>query len=297
MENRKLLALTIWNVVGSYMAFLMMCTATFTNQWIFTEEVTKTTNDTGTEMREIRQHAGLLVACQLQDKIHWTTHDGVKLSWDTPSTEDGCKKFRDLLSDDEENTPDTITHALFVHTSRLLFLPLFTCLLLLSAVIVCTVAQFMPKRRCMVFLSGTICVLCGLTSLTTIVRYIIAINDAIIEKHSQTNDVTFDHNYGISFMLAVLVFMQTNGVGVASLYLFILLEKQAARSEKERVRHHLQRLGMNVIHGANNEVDTSFLNTEGGGEVYGVPVMSWKETQYGFEGDPNWKDERNQAEL
>lgn len=68
MENRKLLALTIWTVVGSYVAFLMMCTATFTNQWIYTREVMKTINDTGTEVREIRQHSGLLVACQMVGK-------------------------------------------------------------------------------------------------------------------------------------------------------------------------------------------------------------------------------------
>ncbi|XP_071814340.1 voltage-dependent calcium channel gamma-7 subunit-like [Apostichopus japonicus] len=296
MENRKLLALTIWTVVGSYVAFLMMCTATFTNQWIYTREVMKTINDTGTEVREIRQHSGLLVACQMVDNISWSPHEGESSSWDTPFTENKCTKLRELLSD-REDPPNTITYAVFLHTSKLFFLPLFTCLLLLSAVIVCTVAQFMPKRRCMVFLSGTICVICGLTSLTAIVRYIIAINDAIIEKHSQSKDITFEHKYRLSFILAVITFMQANAVGVASLYLFILLEKQAAHSEKERVRHHLQRLGMNVIHGPNNEVETAFISPGAGGEVYGVPVMSWKETQYGFEGDPNWKDERNQAEL
>lgn len=294
MENRKLLALTVWTVVGSYVAFLMMCTATFTNHWIYTREIVKITNDTGIYSRDTQQHSGLLVTCQFDDKIHWNPHEGENSSWDAPLSENECRNLKKVLSN-QDNPPDTITFAVFVHTSKSFAVPLMTCFLLLSAVVVCTVGQFMPKRRCMVFLSGSICVVCGLTSLTAIVRFVIAVNDAIIEKHSQSNDVIFQHHYGFSFVLTVLTFLLTNGVGVASLHLFILLERQAARSEKERVRHHLQRLGMNVVRTADESA--SFNNPEQGNERYGLPVSSWKETQYGFEGEPNWKDDRAKSEL
>lgn len=79
--------------------------------------------------------------------------------------------------------------------------------------------------------------LVGLCSLTGLIRYIIAVNDAVIEKHPVSQDKLFEHKYGISFVLAVLAFFLINSTGVASLYLYIRLEKMAVRSEQDRYRH------------------------------------------------------------
>ncbi|XP_054763269.2 uncharacterized protein LOC129269814 [Lytechinus pictus] len=245
-KNLTLLGLTIWAVAGSYVTLFLVGIANFTNQWIFTKEIIDRDFSNGTLRVTVRLHSGLLEFCRDKVSYIWIGHPSftavknvseatMKTLYAAPD-DPGCFNIRASLPEPSE-PPKDISSAVLQHVVKVLPLPICSFLLLVITSSLSTMGLFFPQRRCFMFLTGAGHILAGLCSLTGLIRYIIAVNDAVIEKHPVSPDKLFMHTYGISFVFAVLAFFLINSTGVASLYLYIRLEKMAVRSEQDRYRH------------------------------------------------------------
>ena len=68
MKNTSLLLLTVWAVSGAYISMLLTGVATFTNKWVFTQEVSTQDVPNGTLILTVSEHSGLIEACRISGK-------------------------------------------------------------------------------------------------------------------------------------------------------------------------------------------------------------------------------------
>ncbi|XP_072168582.1 uncharacterized protein [Diadema setosum] len=262
VKNVSLIALTVWAVAGSYLALLLMGVATFTNRWIRTTETIDKDFPNGTLRTIITMQSGLLTFCRDNVRYKWISRipdNGGNVSQSAlkelnPDPDDvECGNIRDTLPEGDE-PPKSITSAVLAHVLKVLPLSICSLLLLLLTSLFSSMGLFFPQRRCFIFFTGAAHILAGLCSLSGLIRYIIAVNDAVIEKHPVSSEDLFSHRYGFSFVVAVLAFFLINSTGVASLYLYIRLEKMAVHSEQERIQHQLMTMTTCVSHAPDIEV-------------------------------------------
>ncbi|XP_033631002.1 voltage-dependent calcium channel gamma-5 subunit-like [Asterias rubens] len=245
MQNTSLLLLTIWSVFGAYLGLLLTSVGTFTNQWVFTSEERHLDFHNGTLRITMNMYSGLLESCRIRVTYIWDSKDAWKQMENNATQEvtprpgsPTCVKIRNVLPA-PGSPPKDITSAALSKINSVWPFPVISFLLLIVSSVLSTLGLCIPTKRAFMFFAGVVSIIAGLFGLTGIVCYIIAVGDAVIEKHPILPDKIFQHTYGYSFCFCALSFVISETTGVASLYLFIKQETYALRSEKERLRHRL----------------------------------------------------------